>query len=241
MANNSAPTIEGVAEVNVRRLADAIEPAIRGTESAPSATRSVTEAFARILLAGNQPLRTAFLARALNAVAELTTQLEESDLGNATGASSDYQVLLYALEAPQALQILRRPDPLAAARLRGIEARARLLDAAGEPLTVDQVTKHLHISRQAVDKRRRAGKLIGLATGRRGYLYPSWQFGPDGLLSGLEDVLHHLDIHDPWMQVAFFVNGSTYLDGEAPLSELQRGHLTEVLRAAKAYGEQGAA
>src|SRR5258708_6742082 len=152
MANNSAPTIEGAAEEDVRRLADALEPAIRGTKNAPSATRSVTEAFARVLLAGGQPLRTAFLARALNAIAALTTQLEESELGNATGASTDYEVLLYALEAPEALHVLRRPDPLAAARLRGIEARARLLDAAGGPLPVDPVTKHLPISRQACEQ-----------------------------------------------------------------------------------------
>lgn len=241
MTTRSAATVEQPGEDRVRRLADAMEPVIDRVESSPKTTRSVTEALARVLLAGGHPLRTAFLARALNAVAALTTELGEKELGNATGASSDYQVLLRALESPEAVLILQRPDPLAAARLRGLEARSRLLEAEGGTISVDDVARILGISRQAVDKRRRTGKLIGLDTGRRGYLYPSWQFGRDGLLDGLEKVLDSLLVQDPWTRVAFFVSGSKYLGGESPLAELKRGHLEEVLRAAEAYGEQGAA
>lgn len=241
MATSSAATIERSVDERVRLLADALEPVIDHAEGSPKTTRSVAEALARAVLAGGQPLRTAFLARALNAVATLTAELADSELGNATGASSDYQVLVRALEAPEALPALRHLDPLAAARLRGLDARARLLEAEGGPLTTDDVAKILHLSRQAVDKRRRAGKLIGLDTGRRGYLYPKWQFSSAGLLAGLEDVLERLNVRDPWMQVAFFVNKSRYLDGETPLAELRRGQRDRVLRAAQSYGEQGAA
>lgn len=46
-----------------------------------------------------------------------------------------------------------------AARARGIEARNFLLAAEGGPWTTEQVAKHLRITRQGVDRRRRANKL----------------------------------------------------------------------------------
>jgi len=77
--------------------------------------------------------------------------------------------------------------------------------------------------------------------GRRGYAYPSWQFGDDGVLPGLEEVLQDLGSHDSWTQVGFFLNGNVRLGDETPLAELKRGHAEAVRRAARAYGEQGAA
>ena len=242
MATSSRAKPGESTEASVRALADAIETIIDSAGSASrSVSRSVTEATARILLVTGQPLRMAFLARAMNALATLTTELGDEALGNATGASSDYQVLLWALETPDALGTLQGRNPLTAARLRGLLARSHLLDAEGGALTVDDVAKILRLTRQGVDKRRRAGKLLGLDTGRRGYLYPAWQFGPDGLLPGLAEVLEIMNVHDPWMRTAFFLNRNEYLAGETPLAELRRGHVDDVRRAAGAYGEQGAA
>src|SRR5690606_41693050 len=59
------------------------------------------------------------------------------------------------------------------ARLRGLRMRARLLAAEGGTLSSTEVADLLGITRQAVNKRRKAGRLIGLATGRRGYAYPA--------------------------------------------------------------------
>jgi len=52
---------------------------------------------------------------------------------------------------------------LARAKLRGIEAKKRLLSAEGGMLSTQEVASVLDISPQAVHKRRRAGKLIGIA------------------------------------------------------------------------------
>jgi hypothetical protein len=38
------------------------------------------------------------------------------------------------------------------------------------------------MSRQAVEKRRKAGRLIGVSLGRRGFGYPAWQFAERGRL-----------------------------------------------------------
>lgn len=43
------------------------------------------------------------------------------------------------------------------------------------------------------------------------------------------------------MQIAFMVNANLRLDGETPLTDLHRGHLDDVLRAARSYGQHGAA
>ena len=51
--------------------------------------------------------------------------------------------------------------------------------------TATQIGQALGISRQAVDKRRKHGSLIGLDLGRRGFAYPAWQVGPRGTLDGL--------------------------------------------------------
>ena len=197
-------------------------------------------AIGRVVDAGSNPVRTAFLARALNALARLTPQVDDDVLGDATGAESDYAVLVRALESPTALAALAAADPLAPARLRGLAARQEILRLEGGTLSAEQVADHLGLSRQAVDKRRRSGKLIGLSVGRRGYAYPAWQFGQAGVIPGLEETLTSLSIHDPWMRAAFFLSGDPRLGGATPLDELRRGKLEAVRRAARGYGEHGA-
>lgn len=202
---------------------------------------SLAGAVGRVLDVSSDPVRTAFLARALNALARLTPELGEGVLGDAAGAESDLGVLVRALAAPGVLGLLAHDDPLARARLRGLEFRGEILRREGGTLSADQVATHLGLSRQAVDKRRRAGKLIGLSLGRRGYAYPVWQLGQEGILPGLEEVLTSLNVHDPWMRATFFLSGDPRLDGATPLEELRRGNVEAVRRAASAYGEHGAA
>jgi hypothetical protein len=212
----------------------------RDEEATPAITRNLEEALTRVRRAGDRPVRAAFLARALNALARLTPDLEEHVLGDAAGAPSDYAVLVRALGAPEAVAVLRRDDPLAPARVRGLHAKEQLLEAEGGTLTVDAVARLLGITRQAVDKRRRAGRLLALSMGRRGYAYPAWQFGPEGVLPGLEEVMAEFQVCGAWTKAGFFLGGNLYLDGESPLAELRRGNVAAVRRAASMYGEHGA-
>jgi hypothetical protein len=202
---------------------------------------SLAEALARVAAAGDEPVRVAFLARALNALARLAPEIGDEALGDAAGAESDYAVLVRALGEPAALVALRPRDPLIDARLRGMQARQELLRIEGGILTAEELAKALGITRQAVDKRRRAGKLIGLNTGRRGYAYPAWQLGTNGVLAGFPETLADLSVRDPWMQAAFFVSGDPRLGGATPLDELRRGNIGAVRRAARGFGEHGAA
>jgi hypothetical protein len=199
--------------------------------------RGATEGFEQLA----EPARRVAATRALRAVSKAIANSPIQALTEAASASSDLEVVIRALQQPDALETLRSNDPLGPARLRGLRERERLLEVEGGTLSSEEVANHLNITRQAVNKRRQQGALIGLDAGRHGYLYPAWQFVREGTISGLEAVLEALRSHDPWMQHIFMVSRSTRLDDGAPLAGLREGRLDDVLKAARAFGEHGAA
>lgn len=193
-------------------------------EAAWKAPIDTVEATAHALGAtANHDERSAFLTWVLRALAE----------NEITGVEGLFDLL----ERPEALAALRRRDPLAPARLRGLRAKKQLLDAEGGAMCGRELAEAIGITRQAVDKRRLNGKLIGLNLGKRGYAYPVWQLG----LDGLDTVLAELRQFDPWTQALFMLSTNSWLEGETPLAMLRRGQLGEVLAAANHFGEQTAA
>lgn len=191
-----------------------------------------TEAHAKIFK-NTSAIRHIFFQRSLRAIEELQS-LDEKTLAEAVQAPTDYSVLLSALNAEEALTSIRAHDPLAGARLRGLEAKRKLVEAEGGALSTAQIASALQISRQAVDKRRKERKLLGVEVGKKGFRYPAWQVG-----------LPHLEAlgdRDSWEQIAFFLKPSALLEDRTPLDILQEGRhdIDDVLRAASVYGEQGA-
>ncbi|CAN5605873.1 hypothetical protein BH23CHL2_BH23CHL2_26380 [soil metagenome] len=152
-------------------------------------------------------------------------------------AGSDYLALVEFLERPEVLSALRETDPLISARIRGLRMREQLLAAGGGVCSAREFADALGITRQAIDKRRRSGTLIGVSLGKRGYMYPVWQIG----LDGLGDVLAELQEYDPWTQLAFVLSPNRWLDGQSPLDVLKSGEIARATEAAHLYGEQVAA
>ncbi len=142
---------------------------------------------------------------------------------------------------PDLLERIRASDPLAPARLRGVTARQQLLDLAGGTLSREETAKTLGLKRQAIERRRGAGRLLALSFGKRGYRYPACQFVDGRTVPGLERVLDALKDQDAWTQLAFFVNRRSDLNDEGPLTLLGRGEIDRVLPVARALGEHGAA
>jgi hypothetical protein len=176
-----------------------------------------------------------FLSRAIRALIELAGQ---ANLSEAVAAASDYDLLLKVLQQPEVTPFLVSKDPLAKAKLRGILAKQQLLEAEGGALSSDETAKLLGISREAVNKRRQQGKLIGLPAGRA-YRYPVWQFQKSQTLKGIETVLKSFQVKDPWMQTAWMLGSNVRL-GQRPLDALRSGQIEPVKQAALLYGEQGA-
>jgi hypothetical protein len=221
---------------------DTSDPDRRAHATEPSVARA--GAFRLLEQAALDPLRAAVTARALNAVADVVASLSGTTLTQVASAPSNYDLLVEALRAavstvPDENQ-LEEDRLLQEARLRGVRSRKRILEAEGGTLSVRRVADHLNVSRQAVDERRKKGKLIGLRTGGRSYAYPAWQLSQEGVLPGVERALEALHRWDPWTQAAFMLNPNDRLRGNAPLQELRTGNADEVLRAAQTYGEHGA-
>jgi hypothetical protein len=97
----------------------------------------------------------------------------------------------------------------------------------------------LNTTRQTVNNRRQKGTLVGLKVGKRGFVYPLWQFAAGGTLGGLDDVLSELEALEPWTQMAFILNRNSRLGGRRPLDLLREGNIPPVVEAAAAYGRQG--
>jgi hypothetical protein len=183
------------------------------------------------------PIREVFFRRSLRAIEELQA-IDEQKLTEAVQAPTDFSVLVSALTSEEALATIRSRDPLAGARLRGFEAKRKLLESEGTALSSAEAAKLLKISRQAVDKRRRENKILGLELGKKGYHYPSWQFG----MRNVDKVLSALGTRDEWEKLSFFLNPSGILNDRTPLEVLQegKGDFTNVINAAASYGEHGA-
>jgi biotin operon repressor len=221
-------------------LVEAKQIARRATQDIGEATDLLHEA-AKALEQLIEPTRQIAATRALRAVSKAIVNSPIRALAEAASAPTDVEVLVRALQQPDSIETLKADDPLAPARLRGLREREKLLEVEGGTLSADDVAKHLNITRQAVNKRRQQGALVGLDAGRHGYLYPAWQFVREGTIPSLEPVLEALNGHDPWMQHIFMVSGNTRLNDRTPLEALRQGLLDDVLTAARALGEHGAA
>lgn len=178
-------------------------------------------------------VREIFLTRGLRALGGLNA-LDESILVEATKAPNDFSVLASALGTDESLHSL---DPLAGARLRGLDAKRKMLDEEGGTVSASAAAGMLQITRQAIDKRRSEGRLLAVELGKKGYHYPVWQFE----LGGVDRVLAALSGLDPWQKLTFFLNPNDLLGETTPLDVLRKGTLPvdAVERAAKAYGVHG--
>lgn len=114
-------------------------------------------------------------------------------------------------------------DPLADALARGAAERERLAAEAGL-LSAEQIGRALGgISRQAVDKRRRANQLLGVRVAGD-WRYPAGQIGLDGeVLPGLPAVLAAMADAGPWATLAFLLAEDAALGGLSPIEALRRG------------------
>lgn len=197
-------------------------------------SKSTQKVISKIVKASDrEPLKAAFLTRFIDGLLEIA---DSSNLVDLTAAGSNYEVLLAALQTPEALSLLTKHDPLAKAKLKGLKIKQQLIEAEGGCAGCEEIAQMLGISRQAINQRRQRGKLIGLSRGKGKYIYPLWQFSDLGKThKGLETVLEQLAQIDPWTQVTFFLNPSLRLQNKTPLEVLRMGEIDFVVESAAAF------
>jgi hypothetical protein len=178
-------------------------------------------------------LEAVFMTRVMEGFLEIAAS---SNLAELVMPDSNCDVLMAVLQTPEALSLFSRKDPLAKAKLRGLEIKQKFLEIEGGCQGSKEIAQLLGVTPQAINQRRQRGKLIGLPRGKGKYIYPLWQFTDEGkTIVGLEKVLDQLAGIDPWIQVAFFLNPNLRLNHQSPLVLLRRGEVESVVNSAIAF------
>jgi len=174
--------------------------------------------------AAHDLLRAAFHRRAVEAIDRLTHTASPEVLADALSAPTGAGAVARLLVDAATLGAAGALEPLADAIARGAEARTDLVQRSGGLLTAAQMGAVLGgISRQAVDKRRRAGQLLGVRVGAD-WRYPAVLADRDGSVpDGLATVVQAMRDSGPWATLDFLLTPDRALGGMTPLTALQRG------------------
>mgnify|MGYP000987965847 FL=1 len=183
---------------------------------------------------GASPLQRAFFQRAMSGLTRFAAGGDDA-LAAALRAPTDVGTLAYVASELAASTAVAELDPTAALLAEGARAKQEVLERAGGVFGVNDVARILRISRQAVDKRRRAGRLLAVRQGQ-GYAYPVAQFVESGIVPGLERALAAMPIEDPWMRLEWLVTEDDALDGASPLMALKAGRADDVIVSAAGHG-----
>ncbi|MDI6027530.1 Rv2175c family DNA-binding protein [Corticibacterium sp. UT-5YL-CI-8] len=125
---------------------------------------------------------------------------------------------------------------LAEACTRGSTMKRTMVTLEGRVLSRDEFAGRIGLTPEELE----AQFLLCLdIDGER--VYPAFQIAGAGLLPGMGTVVEAFAIKEPWMRVNFMLTGDARLDGQRPIDALRQGRIVEVIQAARAYGEHGAA
>ena len=120
------------------------------------------------------------------------------------------------------------------AELEATRLREKLL---AESIGVEEAAQFTQRSRQALERRRREGRLLALKM-KNQWRYPKWQFdpaSPGGVVPGLEEVLGHLEL-SPAGAAAWMTEPSDVFGGKSAIELLRKGRARDVIELAEEYG-----
>lgn len=130
---------------------------------------------------------------------------------------------------------------IAQAKIRGLKVQAEILAAEGGSIFSTEFAELIGISPQAVDRARKAGSLIAFPRGQAKFCYPLWQIHQGAVLRGLKESIRALGNASMFTKANFFLSANSRLYDRRPLDFLREGKANEVIAAATAFGEHGAA
>jgi hypothetical protein len=184
--------------------------------------------------------RDSLLLRVQSALQDIVKMTDENRILEALSTPTGMDALINLVGNTQVASHVASltDDPLRAARARAVQQRLALIKAEGGCIGVEDVAARLRLTRAAIDKRRKAGRLIGIDGGSRAIEYPSWQFDETETLKGLEAALSALGVSDALMQMQFFLTVEPDLE-KRPLDALRAGEIEAVEHAAKRYQRLG--
>jgi len=168
-------------------------------------------------------IQDAFIRRTTHVIERLATQADEATLVEAMAAPTDFGTLARVLTDFGAIgTAVAEIDPDAVDLVREIEHRETLVRRAGGMLSAEDAGQLLHISRQAIDKRRRGRTLLAIRQGGD-WLYPRAQFHEHEAVPGLPEIIKGFEVSGPWITLEFLVTEDSVLENLAPREALLRG------------------
>jgi hypothetical protein len=177
------------------------------------------------------PVRAAFQRRSIDALSRISAQASTESLAEALAATTDVGTLARVLGDANVIgAAVAELEPLAPLIARNAEHRLALLSDGGGTMSAEEVGNLLEITRQAVDKRRRANGL--LAFRRRGdWRYPRCQFNEEAreVLEGVSKVVQTFADAGPWVTLDFLLAADDALEGQSPIEALRADGWTEDL------------
>ncbi|MGO7455825.1 helix-turn-helix domain-containing protein [Rhizobium ruizarguesonis] len=175
-------------------------------------------------------IRTAFLRRATSALERISANVPAKDLADALSAPTDAGSLAQLLSRSDMVgAAINDLDPLVPALARNVEHRQNLVERAGGTMSAEDAGRMLGISRQAVDKRRRAGTLLAVREGSD-WRYPLCQQDQGEMIAGISDVVRGFAAAGPWIALDFLLAADTALGGRTALQALRDGDREAVRR-----------
>lgn len=174
--------------------------------------------------------RASFLRRTMGALQRISTEMTDEMLLAALAAPSDLGTLARAIGDSRLIDPAMQIDPLAPAVARSLEHRKVLLGLAGSMMSSTQVADLLGLTRQAVDKRRAASRLLALRMGSD-WQYPAFQFDDGEVLPDLERVIASQAGADPWVVLDILLAQDSVLGGRSLLDALRQRDGQSVARA----------
>jgi hypothetical protein len=175
-------------------------------------------------------IRAAFLRRATSALERISANVPAKDLADALSAPTDAGSLAQLLSRSDMVgAAINDLDPLVPALARNVEHRQNLVERAGGTMSAEDAGRILGISRQAVDKRRRAGTLLAMREGSD-WRYPLCQLDQGEVIAGISDVVRGFAAAGPWIALDFLLASDTVLGGRTALQALRDGDREAVRR-----------
>ncbi|MBY5407649.1 helix-turn-helix domain-containing protein [Rhizobium leguminosarum] len=175
-------------------------------------------------------IRTAFLRRATSALERISANVPAKDLADALSAPTDAGSLAQLLSRSDMVgAAINDLDPLVPALARNVEHRQNLVERAGGTMSAEDTGRMLGISRQAVDKRRRAGTLLAVREGSD-WRYPLCQLDRGEVVAGISDIVRCFAAAGPWIALDFLLAADTALGGRTALQALRDGDREAVRR-----------
>ena len=184
-------------------------------------------------------VQAAFLRRAMSALERIAANAPAKTLTDALSAPTDAGSLAQLLSRSDVLgSSVTDLDPLVPALARNVEHRQQLIKRAGGALSAEDAGRTLGITRQAVDKRRRANTMLAVREGSD-WRYPACQFDEGEVIAGIADVVRGFASAGPWATLDFLLAPDTVLGGRSPLEMLRDGERDAVLRLVRANESDG--